>query len=78
METIFPCILGGIMILWRMEGVSCTVPMMSPPTTWVPGSTTAWKSHFFSRSRAGTSTPLGRLFPFTVSMMTSSGRWMPS
>mgnify|MGYP007000007867 CR=1 FL=1 len=54
---------GRIMILWRIEGVSCTVPMMSPPTTWVPGSTTAWKSHFFSRSSGHLHTSGGGYFP---------------
>ena len=55
-----------------------TVPMMSPPMTLSPAFAVAVKSHFFSRSRAGTSTPRGRLLPLTFFMMTSSGRWMPS
>ena len=78
MSVMVPLMMGGTMILWSTTGVSGTVPITSPPSTFVPGVTTAVKSHFFSRSRAGTSTPRGRLFPCTFSIMTSSGRWMPS
>ena len=68
---------GGTMILWSTTGVSCTVPITSPPVTFVPGSTEAVKSHFFSRSSAGTSTPRVMLAP-TFSRIFSRGRWMPS
>ncbi len=58
-----PLILGGIMILCRIDGVSCTVPSTSPPIRWSPALATAVKSHFFSRSSAGTSSPRGRKLP---------------
>ena len=74
MDTMVPFIFGGSMILWRMESVSCTVPSTSPPTTLSPGFTTGVNSHFFSRSRAGTSTPRGRLLLPLTSRMTSRGR----
>ena len=78
MDTMVPFILGGSMILWRMDSVSWTVPSTSPPTTRVPGWTVGVNSHFFSRSRAGTSTPRGRLLLPLTSRMTSRGRWIPS
>jgi len=67
MSVMVPLRLGGTMILWSTTGVSGTVP----------GVTAAVKSHFFSRSRAGTSTPRVMLAP-TFSTIFSSGRWMPS
>lgn len=66
------------MILWSTTLVSWTVPSTSPPVTLSPGLATAVKSHFFSRSRAGTSTPRGRLLFPAFRMMPSRGRWMPS
>ena len=73
-----PFRLGGTMILWSTTGVSGTVPMMSPPTTLSPALATGVKSHSLSGSMGGTSTPRGRLLPWTFSMIFSSGRWMPS
>ena len=76
-SVMVPLRLGGTMILWSTTGVSGTVPITSPPTTFVPGVTAAVKSHCFSRSRAGTSTPRVMLAP-TFSTIFSRGRWMPS
>ena len=77
MEVTVPLRLGGTMILWSTTGVSGTVPSTSPPVTRSPTWATAVKSHFFSWSTAGTSTPRVMLGP-TFSMIFSRGRWMPS
>ena len=77
MSVMVPFRLGGTMILWSTTAVSGTVPITSPPVTFAPGSTEAVNSHFFSRSRAGTSTPRVMLAP-TFSTIFSRGRWMPS
>ena len=66
------------MILWSTTEVSGTVPMTSPPITLSPAFAVAVKSHFFSWSRAETSTPRVMLLPWTFSMIFSRGRWMPS
>ena len=75
--TMVPLIFGGTMILWSTTAVSGTVPMTSPPTTSVPSRTAGVNSHFFSGSRAGTSTPRVMQAP-TFSTIFSSGRWIPS
>ena len=49
--------------LASLKEVSWTVPMMSPPMTWVPGSTVAVNSHFFSRSRRAPPRLWGGYFP---------------
>ena len=77
MDLMVPFRLGGTMILWSTTGVSGTVPMTSPPITLSPAFTVAVKSHFFSWSRAETSTPRVMLAP-TFSTIFSRGRWMPS
>ena len=78
MDSTVPFRLGGTMILWSTTLVSWTVPSTSPPMTLSPGLATAVKSHFFSRSRAGTSTPRGRLLLPAFFRIPSRGRWMPS
>ena len=78
MDSTVPDRRGGTMILCSTTAVSWTVPRMSPPVTLSPGLATGTKSHSFSRSRAGTSTPRSRVFLPVCFMMTSSGRWMPS
>ena len=78
MDAMVPLMPGGTMILWSTTLVSWTVPMTSPPETLSPAWTVALKSHFFVRSSAGTSTPRGRLLPWTFFMISSSGRWIPS
>ena len=78
MDSMVPDRVGGTMILWSTTLVSWTVPSTSPPVTLSPGLATAVKSHFFSRSRAGTSTPRGRLLFPAFRTMPSKGRWMPS
>ena len=78
MDWMVPLMVGGIMILWSTTLVSWTVPITSPPATLSPGLATALNSHFFWRSRAGTSTPRGRLLPPVFFMISSRGRWIPS
>ena len=68
---------GGIMILWRMALVSCTSPMMEPPSTAVPSSTVGAKVHSRSRFRAGTETPRAMVWPVRA-RISVRGRWMPS
>ena len=77
MLLMVPLRVGGTMILWSTTGVSGTVPMMSPPVTLSPTAAVAVNSHFFSWSRAGTSTPRVMQAP-TFSTIFSRGRWMPS
>ena len=47
---------GGTRILW-VKLNSGTVPRTMPPLTSSPGLTTGVQAHFFSRSRAWTTTP---------------------
>ena len=78
MSVMVPLMLGGTMILWSTTGVSGTVPMTSPPTTWSPAWAVGVKSHSFSGSMGGTSTPRGRLLLPAFFRISSKGRWMPS
>ena len=49
-----------------------------PPTTWSPAWAVGVKSHSFSGSMGGTSTPRGRLLLPAFFRISSKGRWMPS
>ncbi len=67
----------GTMILWRMSGVSWTVPRIVPGTTSEPGFAVAVNSHSFASSSGAATKPRVMKSP-KFFFRTSSGRWTPS
>ena len=67
----------GIIMLCSTMTVSCTLPMISPATTFVPTFTVASNFHFLFLSMAGISIPLVIFVP-TAFIISTSGLCIPS